>query len=129
MTPRSVTGEMWVDGQFECYTLEPAYLEPVHPGHPAIPVGRYQVILTPSPHLGYLCPEVLKVPGRLAIRWHVGNRPEDVLGCVAVGLGHVVDWVSESRKAFEKLMTLLQFNPLEPIWVTYSDPEDKDGKP
>ena len=120
-TPRSITGEMWVDGQFECFTLEPARANPVNPGHPCIQAGTYKVVLTPSPHLGYVCPEVLDVPGRTAIRWHIANAPKDVLGCVGVGEKHSLDWVAFSKFAFEKMMTLLKTSS-DGIEVTYLDP-------
>lgn len=106
-TDRSVCGEMYVDGVFQNYTLEPARDTPVHAGHPCISIGSYSVILTASPHLGYVTPEVLNVPGRTAIRWHIGNKPEDVLGCAAVGVTRNVDWVGGSRIAFKSLMDKL----------------------
>lgn len=120
-TSRSITGEMWIDGQFECYTLEPARTNPVHAGHPCIPAGEYKVILTVSPHLGYLCPEVLDVPGRTKIRWHIGNGPEDVEGCAAVGQTLGVDRVFASTPAFSRLMTLLK-TERDDITVKYLDP-------
>ena len=120
-TPRSVCGEMWVDGQFECFTLEPARLTPVHEGHPCISAGTFRVILSHSTHLGYVTPEVLNVPGRTAIRWHIANKPEDVLGCVGVGEKHSVDWVASSASAFKKLMTLLE-TASDGITAVYIDP-------
>jgi Steigviridae/Suoliviridae L,D-carboxypeptidase/transpeptidase len=124
-TSRSITGELWIDGQFECYTLEPARDSPVHPGHPCIPAGRYRVALTLSPHLEYTTPELLEVPGRSDIRWHIGNYPKDVLGCAVVGLTHAEDFVGDSRRAFEeKLMPLLKsaYQEGEEIWASYLDP-------
>jgi hypothetical protein len=124
-TPRSVCGEMWIvtenGAQFECYTLEPSRLTPVHEGHPCIAAGTFKVILTKSPHLGYVCPEVLEVPGRTAIRWHIANKPEDVLGCVGVGEKHSADWVANSKFAFEKLMTILK-TANDGITAVYLDP-------
>jgi hypothetical protein len=111
---------MWIDGQFECFTLEPACEEPVNPGHPAIPAGTYSVILTPSPHLKYITPEVLNVPGRSAIRWHIANKPEELLGCVAVGMTQALDWVGGSTQAFDRMMILLR--SADKISATYIDP-------
>jgi hypothetical protein len=121
-TSQSVISELWVDGQFECYGLEPSRLTPVYPGHPCIPAGTYKVVLTPSPHLGYITPEVLDVPGRTAIRWHIGNYPKDVLGCVAVGEMKAQDRVIESQKAFVSLMTLLK--TADEITAVYTDPPE-----
>jgi hypothetical protein len=123
-TARSVCGEMWIDGKLFCYTLEPSRSTPVHAGHPCIPAGSYKVILTESPHLGYVTPEVLDVPGRTAIRWHVGNGPEDVLGCIAVGSEHTTDFVAHSRDAFNRLMVALHSpDAKDGITAHYFDPE------
>jgi len=76
---------MWVDNQFEAFTLEPARTNPIHSGHPAIPAGEYPLVLTFSPHFKMVTPEVLDVPKRSAIRIHIGNFPKDSLGCTLVG--------------------------------------------
>lgn len=118
-TNLSVCGEMYVDGLWQCYSLEPARIDPVNFGHPCIEAGTYKVILTESPHLGYVCPEVLDVPERTAIRWHIANRPIDVLGCVGVGQSHAIDWVGHSKAAFEALMLKLKGHDITAI---YTDP-------
>jgi hypothetical protein len=118
-TAKSVCGELHLGEMFWLYTLEPARVNPVIPGHPCIPAGRYQLKLTMSPHLNYVCPEVLDVPGRTAIRWHIGNRAEDVEGCAVLGETHGEDWVGNSRGAFNRLMSVLR--SYESIWCTYHD--------
>lgn len=123
-TDRSIIGEVSVDGQDECFCLEPARDNPVHVGHPCVVAGGpYKVILTRSPHLGYVCPEVLDVPGRSDIRIHKGNKPEDTLGCSILGtsVGPQPDWVSDSHDAFDKLMDVLEGE--SDITITYHDPE------
>src|SRR5271166_5946784 len=100
----SVMGELGSCGMFWMHTLEPSRLTPVHPGHPCIPAGRYRAVLTRSPHLGYICPELLDVPGRSDIRIHVANWPLDLLGCTAVGEVAVWDGVRESASAFQRLI-------------------------
>ena len=120
-TSQSITGEFWLDGLRECYYLEPSRLTPCHPGHPCIPAGTYSVILTMSPHLGYVCPEVLDVPGRTAIRWHIGNFPADVLGCCVVGTALGQDSVTHSKIAFYALMSKLEGND---ITAQYHNPGD-----
>jgi hypothetical protein len=106
-TGESITGEFWIDGVRQCYYLEPSRLTPFYPGHPCIPAGTYRVVLTMSPHLGYVCPEVLNVPGRTAIRWHIGNFPKDVLGCCVMGTELGQNFVGNSRAAFNALMAKL----------------------
>lgn len=120
-TDKSIIGEMFVDGQHECFTLEPARKNPVHAGHPCIPAGTYTVELTFSPKFKTVTPELVDVPGRSDVRCHWGNRPEDTLGCTIVGDGRAENWVSVSRVAFERLMTLLK-TATDPITATYSDP-------
>jgi hypothetical protein len=118
-TPASVCGELWLRGLRWFYTLEPARVNPVIPGHPCIPAGTYRVILSKSPRLGYICPEVLDVPGRSEIRWHIGNFPQNVEGCTAVGETHEPDFVGESAVAFKRMMKILVTT--EYIFVTYHD--------
>lgn len=108
------------DQDLNLFGLEPSRLTPVHPGHPCIPAGSYDVILTKSPHLGYVCPEVLNVPGRSAIRWHIGNFPKDVLGCIAIGNSYTKDMVVNSHKAFGILMERL--GRADKIKAVYTDP-------
>lgn len=123
-TAISVGGELWVDGQFECFTLEPARTTPVHPGHPCIPAGRYKAILTLSPHMGYTTPELLGVPGRDKIRIHVANFPQELLGCTAVGGAWKKDAVLGSKDAFQKLMTLMKTEESGEWTVEYKEEED-----
>lgn len=125
-TSRSIVSELFIDEKFICDGLEPSRKTPVHVGHPCIPVGTYKVIITQSPNLGYATPEVLNVPGRTHIRWHIGNKPEDVLGCVAIGIaGTQHDWVGSSTHTFhEVLMPILTAAIArgEQIMATYIDP-------
>lgn len=120
-------GELWVDGQFECYTVEPHPTKPLHQGHPCIPAGvEHDIHLTLSPHFGYLTPEVLHVENRTAIRIHRANWPKELLGCTGVGrnIGDISCMVTESEKAFNTLMTLLNvaFNHGEKITAEWHDP-------
>jgi hypothetical protein len=123
-TQKSITGEFWLDGVKECCYLEPSRVTPFYPGHPCIEAGTYRVVLTSSPHLGYLCPEVLNVPGRTAIRWHIGNFPKDVLGCCVVGTAVGTNQVENSKAAFDALMAKLRMAKLkgQNILAEYHDP-------
>lgn len=122
----SVPSKVYVDGQFECHGMEPARTSPVHPGHPCIIAGTYDMVRTHSPHLGYVTPEIRNPPpGRSEIRWHVANFPKDILGCMAVGDGADTDVVSNSKIAFNKLMALLNqaWDKGEKITAVYTDPQ------
>ncbi len=107
-TSEAITGEFWLDGVMECCYLEPSRFTPCYSGHPCIQAGTFRVVLTMSPHLGYVCPEVLDVPGRTAIRWHIGNYPKDVLGCCVVGTAVGENCVMHSKVAFDALMERLR---------------------
>lgn len=113
-----VPGRLYIDNQYECYTLE--WLR--SGDHPCIPVGVYDLILIPSPHLRYVTPEVLNVPERTAIRIHVANRASELLGCTAVGENRANNVVGNSKIAFEKLMTLLKTTN-DPMTIEYKDPK------
>lgn len=108
-TSRSVCSRFCItEKDFLIFGLEPARVNPVIPGHPLITAGEFKVILSMSPHLHYETPEVLDVPGRTKIRWHIGNIPANVEGCTAVGLTHQVDWVGHSKVAFKQMMDILE---------------------
>jgi hypothetical protein len=124
-TLKSIIGELWVDGQLENLTLEPARLNPVNVGHPCIPAGEYALELTFSPHFAIVTPEVMNVPGRSAIRIHVGNFPKDTLGCTLVGSTKGTDAVYGSKETFEKLMTLLRTTS-GPITIEYREADYAD---
>ena len=126
-TSKSIIGRLFVDGQNECFTLEPSRTNPVHAGHPAIPAGEYKVELTFSPHFQIVTPEVFNVPGRSDIRIHIGNFPKDSLGCTLVGESRSENAVNASKMAFEKLMTLLR-STLEPITISYVDPITEENQ-
>lgn len=119
-SPQSIISDVFVDGQWECWGLEPARKDPVNPGHPCVPAGEYKVVFTPSPHLGYVTPELLDVPGRSDIRIHIGNFPQDTLGCLLVGEMKGQDKIFNSKPAFEKLLLLLK-TATDPIIAVFTD--------
>lgn len=72
--------------------------------------------------------EVMNVPDRSYIMIHPGNWPSDVEGCIAVGSNLLMlaqsqhNWipaVSNSRKTFRKVMTLLDQSSLWDLKVTH----------
>jgi Family of unknown function (DUF5675) len=104
-----------INGVWQCYYPEPLGSPHSIPGIPFLEAETYRDVLTISPQLGYVCPEVLNVPGRTAIRWHIGNVPKDVLGCCVVGIALGRDFVGNSRTAFDALMAELQEPEIIPI--------------
>lgn len=99
-------GRLSVDGR-TLYTVERPWRSNL-PRVSCIPEGRYRCRPRMFFRGGYPAIEVLDVPGRSHILFHVGNRAGDVEGCIAIGtrLGSLADeWaVLESRTAFAVLM-------------------------
>jgi hypothetical protein len=113
-TDFSVCGTLAIDGNFECFTLEP----PVHATKPCcIPAGTYPVELAMSPHRKYVVPWVLGVPGFIGIEIHIGNQPKDTEGCCLVGQLHNTDCLGNSAAAFHALM--LKLAAADNISITY----------
>ncbi len=112
VTEKSVTGRLFVDGQFECYTLEDPPRATKIAGVTAIPVGVYVVILSYSPRFKCVMPEITGVPGFTGVRIHTGNIPEDTDGCVLVGKERAADRLSGSRLAYAALLPKLVPGPI-----------------
>jgi hypothetical protein len=128
LTEKSSCGELSIDGKVLCYSLE----LPVKDGLPgsAIPPGRYQIELQPSPkflssgdpwieQFASKMPHLARIPNRSLIMLHWGNRPENTDGCILVGLTHDVDEVGESRLAFESLYRIIEGSAtIGDCWIT-----------
>lgn len=105
-------GELLVNDKHLCDTLE----DKVRPkgekvyGKTAIPEGTYNIKLTYSPRFKKTLPEIFNVPNFSGIRIHCGNSSVDTEGCLLVGTwdGKKGDWISDSKVAFNKLISLLQ---------------------
>lgn len=114
----STIGELHVNGNFFCYTLEDkdrglVKTQPLTEiaqkklfGQTAIPLGKYDVALTYSNRFGKYMPQVLNVPAFEGIRIHPGNKAVDTLGCLLVGMKMGEDLVSDSRTAYNALMKM-----------------------
>jgi len=83
------------------YTVERPWLGN-EPFLSCIPLGEYSIIWKQSPKFGW-CHEIENVSGRSHILFHVANFPEEVEGCIGVGMslmgGRIA--VGESRKGIE----------------------------
>ena len=116
----------------ECYILEDIVREvagqPVAswkiPNQTAIPTGRYQVILSFSPHFKGILPEIKNVPGFTGVRIHGGNRSTDTEGCLITGssIGTDGESVTGSDIARDALYTklALAISAGEQVWLTIS---------
>lgn len=119
-------GRLYVDGTYVCDTLEDKDrgLKKTWPieqiratkvyGLTAIPLGTYTVEMGivsakfasrswAKPYGGKL-PRLYGVPGFDGVLIHVGNVPDDTLGCVLVGRNTVKGQVTSSTATFYNLM-------------------------
>lgn len=115
----STVSAWMIDGHQVCYCLEPGAAG----AHPAIPSGSYKLGLRtvgdkhkaylkwygPKFHKGMI--EILDVPNREAILFHVGNTIADTQGCSLCGeraidprVSNSEHWeVARSRVTYEKI--------------------------
>ena len=104
-TANSIVGELYVDGVFECYTMEDIEREVKVAGKTAIAKGTYDVIINMSNRFQRKLPLLVDVTNFAGVRIHPGNTAEDTEGCILVGRTRSLDFVGESRKAFTKLFS------------------------
>ena len=105
-TENSTIGELFLNDEFMCDTLENPYLDNQR-NISCIPEGQYSVRLRTareSATRDYLHLLVKDVPNRDYILFHIGNKSSDTRGCILVGIGRKQDFVSNSRLAMELLM-------------------------
>ena len=101
ITAKAVTGSLFLNDTFICYTLE--NLSKV------IPFGGYNIENSKSPKFKRELPLLFSkaVPASRGIRIHVGNDAiKDSNGCVLVGMGRKGDKLTESQPA-ETMVTML----------------------
>lgn len=108
LTDQSTIGKLFIDGQFECFTLEDKVRAVKIPGRTAIPAGTYEVRLTFSPRFQRVVPALENVPEFSGIRIHPGNTAGDTEGCILVGQQAGKDVISNSRAAYSQLFEKLQ---------------------
>jgi hypothetical protein len=104
----STIGELWVNGGFECYTLEDKVRPVKIAGKTAIPSGRYEVIINFSQRFQKQLPLLLNVPNFEGVRIHPGNTAANTEGCILVGETKTENFVGESRWAFNRLFEKLK---------------------
>lgn len=125
-TDESTISKCYVDGTYECDTLEdvvrPAGAPKVH-GKTAIPAGRYRVLVTMSNRFKRPLPLLVDVPGFEGIRIHPGNTAENTDGCILPGKRTTTpDFVGKSRDAFDALFAKIEAGIArgEKVWLTIS---------
>lgn len=76
-TAESTIGELAIDGEFECVTLEDPVRDRKIPDVTAIPSGTYDPVIARSPRFKRLMPRLEDVPGHSGILIHWGNTAHD----------------------------------------------------
>nr|DAH00817.1 MAG TPA: Protein of unknown function (DUF2778) [Crassvirales sp.] len=127
--PDYTIGKLYINGVYFCDTLEDTdrglkstmalgdiQTKKIY-GKTAIPTGTYSIdIDTVSPKFkdrtwAKFCngklPRLLDVKGYEGVLIHVGNKPEDTLGCILVGHNKAKGQVLESTVVFQKLYNLM----------------------
>lgn len=99
-TANACLGSLYVNGIWECYTLERPEV--------MIPCGTFPVVIRMSPTHKELRPYIDNVPGRTDIEMHIGNWPRDSKGCVLVGQLKGDSSIGSSGLAFHALMQKLE---------------------
>lgn len=101
-------GRLYVNGVFQCYTLEDVVRPEKIKAQTAIPVGEYDVVITMSNRFKKLLPLLRNVPNFDGVRIHAGNTDSDTEGCILVGESAGQYSISGSRSAFDKLFAQMQ---------------------
>ena len=105
-TEKSTLGELFLNGERMCDTLELPYKDNQR-SVSCIPSGRYKVRLRyprESATRNYLHLLVQDVKDRSYILIHRGNKPSHTQGCILVGLGSQQDVVHNSTLAMDLLI-------------------------
>jgi hypothetical protein len=113
---RSTIGELYIDGEFFCYTLE----DEIRPdgikvdGQTAIPIGDYKVELTYSNRFHRMMPLIYNMPDKTidshgvqfsGVRFHGGNTAKDTHGCplVAFNTDGVKVWGTAEKELTKRI--------------------------
>lgn len=122
---KATIGRMYIDGNYECWTLEDISRPVKIKKETCIPAGSYDLTIDYSPKYRRRMPHVLNVPYFEGIRIHSGNHDLHTEGCILLGRTHTrgQDWIGESKLAveafFPKLDAALERG--EPCRITIHD--------
>ena len=115
-------GKMYVDGRHFADTLEPRAIdwskEEKTLGKTAIPEGTYKVEMRYSTKFKTQMPYVQNVPHFDGIMLHVGNSVRDSRGCILVGTRTFPSVLTQSRKAVNRLILLMEEHKGESVTLT-----------
>jgi hypothetical protein len=134
-TMKTTPGELSLDGNHLCWTLEPPKN---NPGRPVcIPAGRYGIEMAWSTRFQMDTPHLQNVPGRTFIEIHPLNDEHLVTmpdgsthwtteGCIGPGLTRDIDWVSSSVPALKTVVipAIEAALKLGPVLIQVIDPPE-----
>lgn len=107
-TDDSTIGELSIDGEFICYTLEDKVRDKKIQNVTAIPYGKYEIAITFSNRFKQYMPLLLKVPNFEGVRIHSGNKSTDTEGCILVGSSKSLNFIGNSRATYKTLFTKMK---------------------
>lgn len=136
---RSTVGELYIDGQKQCFVLEDQPQEKKIAGETRIPAGRYRLELKPvgasrfdrsmkktmgEGHKGMV--RLRDVPGFTEILIHCGNFHTDTEGCLLVGdkrgFADGTNAVWRSKVAYKAIYPIIaDAIGCEEVWLTIGD--------
>ena len=105
-TDESTIGQLFINGERFCDTLELPYLDNQR-SISCIPEGQYKVRMRlprESATRDYLHLLVQDVKDRSYILFHIGNTAKDTRGCILVGMTSKQNFVGNSTLAMDLLM-------------------------
>ncbi len=109
-------GDLLIDGEFFCHSLEDLPRPVKVKGETRIPEGLYDVLLTVSPAvnsgklwspIGNELPLLVNVPGFDGVRIHAGNTDKNTQGCILLGDWEGGEFIKHSRKVLERFCALM----------------------
>lgn len=112
-TEKSTIGELFINGNFECFTLEDKDRNLESGGikvysKSAIPRGKYEVIISFSNRFKQYMPLLVNVPQFQGIRIHTGNKAENTEGCLLLGKTKSKDFIGLSKEAYLAFLAKLK---------------------
>ena len=127
-TDKSITGKLYLDNKFFCYTIELPWKDN-QKNISCIPantneIKSYPIRFRPACESGkfkYDHLHVLDVTNRSYILIHRANFPKDIQGCIGVGNKRNRDSVDNSRNTLNKLMAALALKPGEQAKLIIED--------
>lgn len=113
-------GKLYLDGIYECYTLEDRVREEKVAGKTAIPTGTYKVVVDFSNRFKREMPHILNVMNFEGVRIHSGNTDKDTEGCILLGLiWNGGNYIGNSRAAYKHFFERLKLElKNEPVILT-----------